>query len=156
MSTTWELLILSNISCAVSTATSSLVDIEVVSDYPIYGEKNGVFDDFISGFENATGIEFNRISYLKEGMNCLYGVEVINRFCQSVPKSYFKDVGIPNNFYLDYSKEPFEAVNTLTLIEDALYMLLKDVPDNKIIVEKLMKKFSILIIWDFFQINFQM
>mgnify|MGYP003294707446 CR=1 FL=1 len=24
----------------------SLVDIEVVSDYPIYGEKNGVFDDF--------------------------------------------------------------------------------------------------------------
>ena len=47
----------------------SLVDIEVVSDYPIYGEKNGVFDDFISGFENATGIEFNRISYLKEGMS---------------------------------------------------------------------------------------
>lgn len=82
-------------------------------------------------------------SYLKEGMNCLYGAEVINRFCQSVPKSYFKDVGIPNNFYLDYNKEPFEAVNTLTLIEDALYMLLKDVPDNKIIVEKLMKKFSI-------------
>ena len=47
----------------------SLVDIEVVSDYPIYGEKNGVFDDFISGFEDATGVEFNRISYLKEGMS---------------------------------------------------------------------------------------
>ena len=46
---------------------TSLVDIEVISDYPIYGDNNGVFDDFILGFESATEVEFNQISYLKEG-----------------------------------------------------------------------------------------
>ncbi|MBE6150716.1 MAG: GGDEF domain-containing protein [Firmicutes bacterium] len=46
---------------------TSLVDIEVISDYPIYGEGEGVFDSFISGFENATGVEFNKVTYVKEG-----------------------------------------------------------------------------------------
>ena len=46
---------------------TSLVDIEVITDYPIYGEKDGVFASFISGFESAAGVEFNQLSYLKEG-----------------------------------------------------------------------------------------
>ena len=44
----------------------SLVDIEVPSDYPVYGEKDGVFASFIKGFETAGKIEFNKISYSKE------------------------------------------------------------------------------------------
>ncbi len=45
---------------------TSLVDIEVMSDYPIYGDSEGVFNDFIEGFSDATGVEFNQISYLKD------------------------------------------------------------------------------------------
>lgn len=45
---------------------TALVDIEVISDYPIYGDKNGVFANFINGFEEAADIEFNQISYQKE------------------------------------------------------------------------------------------
>jgi len=45
---------------------TSLVDIELASDYPVYGDADGVFDSFIEGFEDATGVEFNRVSYLKE------------------------------------------------------------------------------------------
>ena len=47
---------------------TSLVDIEVITDYPIYGDSDSaVFGSFISGFEEATGVEFNKISYQKEG-----------------------------------------------------------------------------------------
>ena len=46
---------------------TSLVDIEVMSDYPVYGDNDGVFNDFITGFEDATGVSFNQITYLKDG-----------------------------------------------------------------------------------------
>ena len=42
-------------------------DFEVVNDYPLYGENgSGVIFNFIEDFEANIGIEFNKISYLKD------------------------------------------------------------------------------------------
>lgn len=41
-----------------------VVDFGVISNYPVYGD-NGVFYQFVSDFEDATGLEFNIIPYLK-------------------------------------------------------------------------------------------
>ena len=41
-------------------------DFEVVNDYPLYGENgSGVIFNFLEDFEENIGIEFNKISYLK-------------------------------------------------------------------------------------------
>lgn len=45
---------------------STVFDIEVISNYPVYGE-NGVFYEFIENFEEDTGLEFNVVPYLKTG-----------------------------------------------------------------------------------------
>ncbi len=45
---------------------STVVDLELISNYPIYGE-NGVFYEFVNSFEEDTGLEFNVIPYLKTG-----------------------------------------------------------------------------------------
>jgi len=39
-------------------------NIEVINDYPIYGN-GGVFDKFISSLEEATGLEFNTVPYYR-------------------------------------------------------------------------------------------
>ena len=42
-------------------------DFEVVNDYPLYGENgSGVIFQFLDDFEENIGIEFNKISYLKD------------------------------------------------------------------------------------------
>ena len=42
-------------------------DFEVVNDYPLYGMNGeGVVFNFISDFETAIGIQFNKIPYLKK------------------------------------------------------------------------------------------
>ena len=43
----------------------TVVDIEYVSDYPVYGGENGVFKSFIKTIKNATNIDFNEMPYLK-------------------------------------------------------------------------------------------
>ena len=43
---------------------NSIVDIAVVSDYPVFGD--GIFKDFVNDFSEATGITFNSTSVLKE------------------------------------------------------------------------------------------
>jgi len=47
--------------------TGVVVDFEVINNFPLYGMNgNGVFFKFINSFEIDTGIEFNKIPYLKE------------------------------------------------------------------------------------------
>ena len=45
---------------------STIFDLEVISNYPVYGE-NGVFYEFVDDFEEDTGLEFNVVPYLKTG-----------------------------------------------------------------------------------------
>ena len=52
----------------------SLIDIELPNDYPVYGEQKGVMQNFISSFETASKIEFNKISYSKEGVASTNGL----------------------------------------------------------------------------------
>jgi len=82
---------------------TSLVDIEVMSDYPIYGEHDGVFNDFISGFENATGVTFNQIPYLKEGMTSTNSYRF--RAITSGDKLTDKDLLINEDVYILVSLE---------------------------------------------------
>lgn len=44
----------------------TIVDFELINNYPVYGENSGVFYSFIDKLESATNIEFNIIPYLKE------------------------------------------------------------------------------------------
>lgn len=47
--------------------SSSVSDFEVINNFPLYGmDGEGVFFQFIDDFEKNTGMEFNKISYLKE------------------------------------------------------------------------------------------
>ena len=49
-----------------SNNTNKIVDFALANNYPIYGENAGVFYSFVDDLENATGIEFNVVPYLKE------------------------------------------------------------------------------------------
>ena len=81
---------------------TSLVDIEVISDYPIYGDKDGVFASFISGFEEAADIEFNQLSYLKEGTTNTKKYRF--RVLSSGEKLTDKDLFINEDVYILVSK----------------------------------------------------
>ena len=47
--------------------SSTVVDFEVLNNYPLYGMNGeGVFFDFLDDFEENVGLELNKIAYLKE------------------------------------------------------------------------------------------
>ena len=46
---------------------SNVIDFSVINDYPLYGlNGKGVFFNFLKDFEQDVGLEFNKVSYLKE------------------------------------------------------------------------------------------
>ena len=46
---------------------STMIDINVINDYPLYGlNGEGVFFSFLNDFEKNVGLEFNKIAYLKD------------------------------------------------------------------------------------------
>ena len=46
---------------------STMIDINVINDYPLYGlNGEGVFFEFLNDFEKNVGLEFNKIAYLKD------------------------------------------------------------------------------------------
>ena len=46
---------------------TTMIDINVVNDYPLYGlNGEGVFFNFLDDFENNVGLEFNKIAYSKD------------------------------------------------------------------------------------------
>ncbi|MBQ7104234.1 MAG: diguanylate cyclase [Bacilli bacterium] len=93
---------------------TSLVDIEVISDYPIYGDKDGVFASFISGFEEAADIEFNQLSYLKEGTTNTKKYRF--RVLSSDEKLTDKDLFINEDVYILVSKnkKTYDKVSDLS------------------------------------------
>lgn len=46
---------------------SKVEDFGVISNYPVFSEDDGVFYQFIESFEEATGFDFNIVTYLKDG-----------------------------------------------------------------------------------------
>ena len=52
-------------------------DFEVINDYPLYGMNgSGVIFNFIEDFENAIGLEFNKIPYLKSSEPTTTGLRI--------------------------------------------------------------------------------
>ena len=56
---------------------SQTYDFEVVNDYPLYGMNGeGVIFNFIADFEEAIGLEFNKIPYLKSSRDSTNGIRI--------------------------------------------------------------------------------
>lgn len=106
---------------------TELVDIEVISDYPIYGAINGVFEDYISGFEMATGVEFNRISYLKEGNTATNGYRF--RVLSKDEKLGKNDLFISEDVYILVGKKKVNFNNVSDVSNLKLGVLASDVED---------------------------
>ena len=61
---------------------TTMIDINVVNDYPLYGlNGEGVFFNFLEDFESNVGLEFNKIAYSKDSEledNKGYSFRVLN------------------------------------------------------------------------------
>ncbi len=60
---------------------SSVYDFEVLNNFPLYGmDGTGVLFEFLDDFETDTGLEFNKISYLKESspLTSGYRIRILN------------------------------------------------------------------------------
>ena len=61
---------------------TTMVDINVINDYPLYGlNGEGVFFDFLDDFEKNVGLEFNRMAYSKSNeleKNDAYSFRILN------------------------------------------------------------------------------
>ena len=79
-------------------------DFEIVNDYPLYGlNGTGVIFDFINDFEKNIGIEFNKISYLKnqDSTSTSYRIRILN----NGEKLSKKDLFLFNDNYVAIGKE---------------------------------------------------
>lgn len=79
-------------------------DFEIVNDYPLYGlNGTGVIFDFINDFEKNIGIEFNKISYLKnqDSTSTSYRIRILNND-EELSK---KDLLLFNDNYVAIGKE---------------------------------------------------
>ena len=106
---------------------TTLVDIEVISDYPIYGDQDGVFASFIKGFEEAGNIEFNQISYQKESVSNTSGFRF--RVLSSSDELTEKDLLINEDVYILVGKNKmnFDKVSDISNLK--LGVLTSDVAD---------------------------
>ena len=106
---------------------TTLVDIEVITDYPIYGDQDGVFQSFIKGFEEAANIEFNQISYQKEAVSSTSGFRF--RLLSSSDELTEKDLLINEDVYILVGKNKvnFDKVSDISNLK--LGVLTSDVTD---------------------------
>lgn len=58
---------------------NKLIDIEIETDIPVFNYNgDGVFFDFLSSFEQNTGLEFNKVAVKKDSEN-VYGFKIVDR-----------------------------------------------------------------------------
>ncbi len=105
----------------------SLVDIEIPSDYPVYGDKDGVFASFINGYETAGKIEFNRISYSKEKETTTEGYRI--RILSNDEELTDKDLLIGQDVYVIVSKEDKRIDDLSNLAQTKLGVLESDISE---------------------------
>ncbi len=83
-----------------------IVDFELISNYPIFGENNGVFYEFISSLEKDTGIEFNIIPYLKDSKSTTKSYRF--KSLSSGENTTDMDLTLQEDVYIIVSKEKVE------------------------------------------------
>jgi len=81
--------------------SSTIFDLEVISNYPVYGE-NGVFYEFVTDFEEDTGLEFNVVPYLKNNKPSTQGLRF--RILSNGEKLTEKDLLLGEDVYITVSK----------------------------------------------------
>ena len=98
-------------------------DFEIVNDYPLYGLNGvGVIFDFIEDFEDNIGIEFNKISYLKneEPTGNSYRIRILN----NDEKLTSNDLFLFNDNYVIVGKT-YERINHIQDIKNKSIGILK-------------------------------
>ena len=84
-------------------------DFEVVNDYPLYGMNGeGVIFNFIADFEEAIGIEFNKIPYLKDSGSSTSGFRI--RILDGDEKLSKNDLELFTDNYIAVGKE-YQRIN---------------------------------------------
>lgn len=90
--------------------SSMIFDLELVSNYPVYGE-NGVFYEFVEDFEKDTGLEFNVVPYLKNGESQRSGLRF--RILKNSDSLKEKDLFLAEDVYVAISKSKVK-INKVT------------------------------------------
>jgi len=90
--------------------SSTVFDIEVISNYPVYGE-NGVFYEFVEDFEEDTGLEFNVVPYLKTSES--QGNSLRFRLLKNSDVMADKDLFLGDDVYVAISKNKLK-INRVT------------------------------------------
>ena len=93
---------------------STVFDIELISNYPVYGE-NGVFYEFVDNIEEDTGLEFNIVPYLKTGKPATNGLRF--RILKNDEVLTDKDLLLGEDVYIAISKSNLK-INRVTDFKD--------------------------------------
>ncbi len=89
---------------------STIIDLEVVNNYPIYGE-NGVFYEFAEDFETDTGLDLNIVPYLKTASPTTNGLRF--RILKSDEQLSENDLLLADDVYVAVSKTSYK-INRVT------------------------------------------
>lgn len=86
---------------------NKLIDIEIATDIPVFNYNGeGVFFDFLSSFEQSTGLEFNKVAVKKDSEN-VYGFKIVDKMGDSdilVYRDSFAIVSSDSTKYYDLSE----------------------------------------------------
>lgn len=100
-----------------------VVDFEIINDYPLYGMNgSGVFFNFINDFEKNTGIEFNKIPYLKDSTATTDSYKI--RILSNNEKLDDKDLLIFTDNYVAVSKT-YQRINYIKDMKNMTFGVFK-------------------------------
>lgn len=103
---------------------SNVIDFSVINDYPLYGlNGEGVFFNFLKDFEQDVGLEFNKVSYLKEDKISSKGYSF--RVLDNDTKLTKNDLLLFNDGYIALGRE-YQRINHITDMKNITFGVLKD------------------------------
>ena len=103
---------------------SNVIDFSVINDYPLYGlNGKGVFFNFLKDFEQDVGLEFNKVSYLKEDKISSKGYSF--RILDNDTKLSKNDLLLFNDGYIALGRE-YQRINHITDMKNITFGVLKD------------------------------
>ena len=103
---------------------SNVIDFSVINDYPLYGlNGEGVFFNFLNDFEQDVGLEFNKVSYLKEDKISSKGYSF--RVLDNDTKLTKNDLLLFNDGYIALGRE-YQRINNITDMKNITFGVLKD------------------------------
>ena len=103
---------------------SKVIDFSVINDYPLYGlNGEGVFFNFLTDFEQDVGLEFNKVSYLKEETTNSKGYSF--RVLDNDTKLTKNDLLLFNDGYIALGRE-YQRINHISDIKNITFGVLKN------------------------------